>query len=455
MAKRDTNSKSKQDALIRRERIACLKRTVDKKFLLRTIQNRKLDKRVSRKCPAYLMVWFTISLWLYGNDNYTQVFRWLHRFSKKLQPTSSALTQARAKIGVPVMADVYRNVVRTLCSDDTPDAFYADRRLVAVDGYVLNLADSKENRRAFGRPKNGNSLGAYPQARIVALCEVGSRVMFDFRIKPIRCGEVTMAKQVYRGLPEKSLLLFDIGFCTFELMQTVIDRKSDFLGKAKLNRRFKKMKVLSDGSYLSKIHATDYDRVHDRNGTVVRVIEYLLDDPERVGHQEKHRLVTTLLDEKQHPVETLIVLYHERWEEELAIDEAKTHLRNAPQLRSQRPAGVVQEIYALLIAHFMIRKLGFEAAKQAGMSPRRISFTGTINVLRARLPEAPRSRHLISSWYASLLEEISLEVLPPRRNRVNPRVIKRQQSKWPRKREKHRNSQPLKKKFVETIVIET
>lgn len=204
MAKSDTNSKSKQDALIRRERIASLKRTVDKKFLLRTIQNRKLDKRVSRKCPAYLVVWFTISLWLYGNDSYTQVFRWLHRFSKKLQPTSSALTQARAKIGVPVMADVYRNVVRTLCSEDTPEEFYADRRLVAVDGYVLNLADSEENRRAFGRPKNGSSLGAYPQARIVALCEVGSRVIFDFRIKPIRCGEVTMAKQIYRGLPEKS-----------------------------------------------------------------------------------------------------------------------------------------------------------------------------------------------------------------------------------------------------------
>lgn len=401
------------------------------------------------------MVWFIIAMWLYGNDSYTQIFRWLHRFSKKFTPTSSALTQARAKIGIPIMACVYRTVVECLCSDETPDSFYAGRRLVAVDGFVLNLADSEGNRRAFGRPKNGTSYGAFPQTRIVALCEVGSHVFFSFLAKPIRCGEATMAKHVYGDLQQKSLLLFDIGFCSHELMTKAIARKCDFLGRAKMNRRFKKMKVLSDGSYLSKIYGSDYDRVHDRNGTVVRVIEYTIDDPERAGHGEMHRLLTTFLDEKAHPAETLIILYHERWEEEVAIDEAKTHLRNSPKLRSHRPAGVLQEVYGLLIAHFIIRKLAFAAAAKAEVSPRRISFTGTLNVLRARLPEAPRSRQLVHDWLTCLLEEISLEVLEPRRNRINPRVIKRPQSKWPKKRQKHRDLPPLSHTFDETIVLIT
>lgn len=455
MAKHDKKAKSRQDGSARRERIACLKRTVGKMFLQKSIQSRKLDKRASNKCPAYLMVWFTIAIWLFGDDNYNQVFRWLHRFTKRFKPTSSALAQARAKIGIPIMGEIYRKVVRILCSEDTPDSFYAGRRLVAVDGFFLNLVDTDDNRQTFGRPKNGSSFGAYPQARVVALCEVGSRVFFSFLVKPIRCGEVTMAKHIYRDLPEKSLLLFDIGFCTYELMKGAIGRQCDFLGRSKLNRCLKKTKVLSDGSFLSKIYATDSDRTHDRNGTVVRVIEYLLDDPQRPGHQEKHRLLTTLLDEEEHPAKTLIVLYHERWEEELAIDEGKTHLRRAPQLRSQHPEGVVQEIYGLLIAHFIVRKLAFDAALLAGVAPRRISFTGTINVLRARLPESPRSRQLISSWYKSLLEEISLEVLPPRRNRINPRVIKRQQSKWPKKRQKHRSLPPITKKFADTIVVIT
>ena len=169
----------------------------------------------------------------------------------------------------------------------------------------------------------------------------------------------------------------------------------------------------------------------------------------------EHRLVTTLLDEHEHPAETLIILYHERWEEEIAIDEAKTHLRNSATLRSHSPAGVIQEVYGLLIAHFVIRKLAFEAAEKAGVAPRDISFTGTINVLRARLPEAPQSRHLMTDWYESLLEEISLEVLEPRRNRINPRVIKRPQSKWPKKREEHRNLPHLKKEFNDTIAVLT
>jgi hypothetical protein len=280
-------------------------------------------------------------------------------------------------------------------------------------------------------------------------------VFFSFLAKPIRCGEATMAKYVYRFLPEKSLLLFDIGFCSYELMKMVIDQKSDFLGRAKMNRCFKKMRILSDGSYLSKIYGSDNDRLRDRNGTVVRVIEYTIDDPERTGHGELHRLVTTLVDEQEHPAETLIVLYHERWEEEVAIDEGKTHLRNSPKLRSHRPAGVLQEVYGLLIAHFLIRKLAFEAAAKSEVSPRRISFTGTLNVLRARLPEAPKSRHLIQDWYDCLLEEISLEVLEKRRNRINPRVIKRPQSKWPKKRKKHRNLPPLTQTFDETIVLVT
>lgn len=453
MAKNDTKSISKQDEAIGRERIACLKNVVGKKFLERIVRRRNLDRRRSKKCPAYVMAWFNIAIWFYGNDCYTQVFRWLHRFVKAFMPTSSALTQARAKIGVAVMAEIYRYVVQCLCSPETPDSFYAGRRLVAVDGFVLSLPDSDENRRAFGRPKNGTAVGAFPQARIVALCEIGSHVFFNFLVKPIRCGEVTLAKHVYRGLPKSSLLLFDIGFCSYELMQTVVDSESDFLGRAKVNRCFKKMQVLSDGSYLSKIYANDYDRTRDRNGTVVRVIEYTLDDPQRVGHQEKHRLVTTLIDEQEHPATTLIVLYHDRWEEELAIDEAKVHLRNALTLRSHHPAGVIQEIFGLLIAHFIIRKLVFEAAKKAEVSPRRISFTGTINVLRASLPEAPKSRHLISKWYESLLDEISLQVLPQRRNRINPRVIKQQQSKWNKKREEHRKLQTLVKDFDATIVL--
>ncbi len=107
---------------------------------------------------------------------------------------------------------IFQKVVRCLCTNLIAQAFYKGLKLVAVDGFVVNVPDSEENRKVFGRPKNGSSHGAFPQVRTVALCEVGSHVFFSFLTKPFHCNEVTMAKHVYRDLPEKSLLFLTKGF---------------------------------------------------------------------------------------------------------------------------------------------------------------------------------------------------------------------------------------------------
>ena len=93
-----------------------------------------------------------------------------------------------------------------------------------------------------------------------------------------------------------------------------------------------------------------------------------------------------------YPANELIILYHERWEEELVFDEQKTHQdpRRATKpahLRSETPAGVIQEIYALSLGHFVIRSLMFEAAATAGLDPDALSFTGCFQILKCRLPE--------------------------------------------------------------------
>ena len=159
--------------------------------------------------------------------------------------------------------------------------------------------------------------------------------------------------------------------------------------------------------------------------------------PGRPGSGEKHRLLTTLRDASRHPAKRLITLYHERWEEELTFDELKTHQCEQAVLRSQTPAGVVQEIYGLLLGHFVIRKLISDAADQSGCAPRDLSFTNTLKILRCRLPEAPRNAIGLRKWHDDLLDEVSQERLEPRRNRINPRVIKRKMSHWPKKRTQH------------------
>ena len=211
--------------------------------------------------------------------------------------------------------------------------------------------------------------------------------------------------------------------------------------------------VLSDGSYLARIYASDSDRRADRNGIDVRIIEYVLNDSARDPRHEKHRLLTTLLDPALDPAVELVELYHARWEEELAIDELKTHLMERPVLHSQTPAGVVQEVYGLLLGHYVVRSLMFEAAEAKGVSPVRMSFTGTLKILRCRLPECPSGQAGRRRWFQRLLEEVGEETIPPRRDRLNPRVIRKPQSKWPKKRPIHRPSPRPAQSFRECVVI--
>jgi hypothetical protein len=143
----------------------------------------------------------------------------------------------------------------------------------------------------------------------------------------------------------------------------------------------------------------------------------------------------------------------------LVFDEQKTHLdpRRASKpthLRSQTPAGVEQELYALSLGHFVVRSLMTEAAVLAELDPDRLSFTGCLQILRCRLPECDgRTATTLGHWYRALLSEMAAERTDPRRNRINPRVIKRKMSKWPKKRPQHRRPPPLKKTFAETVVM--
>jgi hypothetical protein len=191
---------------------------------------------------------------------------------------------------------------------------------------------------------------------------------------------------------------------------------------------------------------------------LVRVIEYTLTDPHLPGYGEVHRLVTTLLDPEVYPILDLVCAYHERWEVEITIDEIDTHQRLLPgPLRSLKPVGVIQELYGLLIAHYILRALMHEAAQQTNLDPDRLSFVGAIKVLQKAVPEfqmtAPEQ---LPALYQRLLHDIARKRLPPRRLRSNPRVVKRKMSNFKLKRAEHLAwPQPSAHSFREAIEVKT
>ena len=106
------------------------------------------------------------------------------------------------------------------------------------------------------------------------------------------------------------------------------------------------------------------------------------------------------------------------------------------------------------LGHFVIRSLMFEAAASVGLDPDRLSFSGCFQILKCRLPECNGATPVtLETWYRGLLWEMQCERTDPRRNRVNPRVIKRKMSKWKKKRPEHRHRPPLKQTFTESVVM--
>lgn len=435
------------------ERVRALKRIVPKAAIRKALQQSRRRHGHCRKLSREFVVWFVIVMALFCRDNYRQVFRWLVPF-RHARAGRSTLCEARHSIGVAPLQWLAQTVIELLGTPQMPQTFYAGMRLMAIDGFVVDLRDTPANERAFGRPGGGRSPGAFPQVRVVSLCEVGTHVLWRSLIKPLSRGEVPMARILLRFLEANMLLLWDRGFLSYDLLQRVLARQAHLLARIKSNVIVVPFQRLPDGSYLGRLYRSASDRRRDRDGLVVRVIEYTFSDPDRPGAGQTHRLLTTLLSADEHPAPRLIVLYHERWEEELAIDEVKTHQRDQRlTLRSETPAGVVQELYGLLLAHYVVRKLMCEAAAGEAFAPRQLSFVNTLKILRCRLPECPRSRIGLRRWYRELVAEIAAEKLEPRRDRVNPRVIKRQVSPWPKKREHHGKTPQPRQQFDRSIVI--
>jgi hypothetical protein len=380
-----------------------------------------------RSLPADSVIWLVIAMTLFAADSIPKVWRRLHPTHDEPEPTDSAFTQARQRLGVAPLRQLFLETARPMATHQTKGVFYRGWRLMGLDGTVLDVPDTPANARTFGRPTTGRAAGAFPQVRLLALCELGTHAIGGLAIKPLRHGEPSMVGSLLDRLGPGMLLIWDRGFFSYELIRSVCERGAHLLARVKSNTILKPLRRLDDGSYLAKIYPNAGDRRHDRRGLMVRVIEYTHDDPHRPGAGERHRLITDLLNPGDLPAHEAPLVYHERWEEELAFDEIKSHLSGrAVPIRSKAPAGVVQEIYGMMLAHYVVRRVMHDAAVVSCQDPDRLSFTDSLRVLQCQLPEAPH--HAIETWYHRLLREVRRQELRPRRERWYARVIKRKMS---------------------------
>src|SRR5215204_4319457 len=142
-------------------------------------------KASERDLPAHVIVYYATALALDAGSSTREVLRclleglrWLWGAEAVRVAGKSGISQARSRLSEAPLRRMYEQVVRPIATPATKGAWYRRWQLASLDGSCLDLADTEENCRAFGRPEASRGESAFPQLRFVALVENGTHVLF-------------------------------------------------------------------------------------------------------------------------------------------------------------------------------------------------------------------------------------------------------------------------------------
>jgi hypothetical protein len=373
-----------------------------------------------RDLPSRVVVYLLLAAGLFAELGYRQVWARLVAGLDGLAvatPTSSALAQARRRVGVKPL----RALFELLAGPPPGPPRWRGLLLCAIDGTTMSVPDSAANLAVYGRQTGSHGGSGYPLMRLLAVVTCGTRTVLDAVFGPISIGETSYAPRLLGCLRPGMLLLADRNFAVANLATQVTATGASLLIRCKDSRKLPLVDRLPDGSWLSVL-----------GPLTIRVIDAeIIVTGDGNHHTGRYRLITTLLDHRRYPAFDIVKLYHHRWEIETAYLELKSTILGGRVLRARTPTGITQEVYALLAVYQTLRLAMADAiASQPAASPDRASFTIAVHAARDQVIHAAG---VIASTSVDLVGKIGravlADLLPPRRTRISPRVVKRAISK--------------------------
>ena len=380
-----------------------------------------MQKRL-RDLPSRVVVYLLLAAGLFADLGHGQVWARMIAGLDGLDvavPTPGALAQARRRVGVAPLRRLFDLLRGPAAGVSTKGVFWRGKLVTAIDGTILSCADTAANLRAYQRGGGYQGGTGYPLIRVLALMACGTRTVIDATFGTDRVGETSYAHRLLAVMRAGMIVLADRNFAAQAWLAAVADTGAEFLVRVKIGRNLPVCRRLSDGTYLSRIGRIE-----------VRVITATITVATDTGRRSQtYRLVTSLLD-PTYPAEEIVALYHQRWEIETAYFELKSTILGGRVLRARTPTGVEQELYALLVTYQALRLAISDATlTRPDVDPDRGSFSIALNAARDQLTSAMGVIADTASAAVDLVGVIGGQVLnhlmPPRRSRNNPRVVKR------------------------------
>lgn len=417
------------------EQFANFQRHIPVELILQALAETGTATIRRRRLPAQQVVWLLIGIALMRDLSIVQVVDRLALALPGKKPVApSAVAAARGRLGKAPLEWLFVTTAEAWAHASAREHAWRDLAVYGVDGTSLRVADSDENRTHFGGTDGHRGPSGYPLVRVVALMALRSHLLAAVQFGPYATPENDYAAQLWSSVPPASLVIVDKGFFGANILVPLAREGRHFLIRAKKNTRMRTVERLGRGDEIVEMDVSSYARAEDPTlGSTwrVRAIRY-----QRKGFPPG-MLLTSLLDAAAYPAEEIVALYHERWELELGYGEIKTDLLdNRESIRSKSPERVEQELLGILLAYNLVRLEMAHVARQAGVSPTRISFVATLEMMTAEwFFFANMTAGAIPARLRTLEARLARLVLPERRSqRSYPRAVKIKMSNYDRKR---------------------
>ena len=217
--------------------IGVLTRLIDRDLVDDVLAETGRVEQRTRLLPARVVVYYVLALCLFFGDAYEEVMRLLvagllftGAWQKDWQvPTTGAIAQARQRLGAAPLQLLFERAAVPCAQRGTRGAWLGSRKLMAMDGFVLDIPDTQENDTAFGRSGGEKNPAPFPQVRVVGLGECGTHAIVAARLAAWRVSERALAGDLIGEFGPGMLVIADRGFYSYRLWQAAAASGADLL----------------------------------------------------------------------------------------------------------------------------------------------------------------------------------------------------------------------------------
>jgi hypothetical protein len=358
-------------------------------------------------------------------------------------PSSSTASYctARKKLDVQMLSEVFEHTANRLDKISETDLL-DNRRVIVVDGTGVSMPDTPESQEVWPQYSSQKQGCGFPTARICACFSLESGALLSYAIGNKKSSELPLFRKQWNIFKRGDIFLGDKGFCSYfdiaDLEEQGVDSVVTLARRAPVRSADSLKKLGPDDLLITwkrplyTIKLSYSKEAWDAlpKELVLRQIKVRVKHP---GFRTKwFHIVTTMLDATRYPAEELAELYFKRWDVELFFRDIKITM-GLDILRCRTPEMIRKEILMYFIAYNCVRRLMYEAAEEADIEVRVVSFKGSVQALRSwepHLNQAKISRTERFRLISDLYDAMTNTPVRQRPGRSEPRCLKRRKKNY-------------------------